>query len=758
PFTLPAQYSRAECDRRRGDIDLEVRRWLRDSALPNHSFAGYDGLVIVIPLNREVGASVGCTFAGTAFGATMISQGIPWWWTSVHEIGHLMGGPGDVQGLQHGPRYRCTRNGMPIVLATAAECTEALVPEGWPDFDGYDAMSSGPYLFHAVHKYRLGIMPETNVRTVTDTTTVTLTNSESVIRGATQLIRIPWERFPDGTFRTAVYLELRKRQGKFDDSLPDAAVNGISVRYGAYDGGAPGHTGVVNLLDGNPRSATFDDAQLTPGQSFSNALRQTFVRVNSIDTAAGTASLTITRGTPQTTVRVVDGRLEYSATANTASNVRFESAPGGAVDVTDSLFLAEADSSCSPLGDNRVRCANVTSIAATLGDKNDTATVAVDLPSSLDGGSGNDGLSGGPGLDTFDGGPGDDTISSKDGRVETVTCGDGILDEVAGDVAPGVTMENMTACEWVHDGDFSVARPALSPLAFGGDVYSNNNLGRVHGVYTLTDKSVGYRRNSCFVVTGTWCAMTSLGGYATTSPTVVEAGNRTDVVVGGGGGALYVKHQTCRANGTCDPFTSPWENISKDKAGTTVTTTASPDLARYADPRFGGGPYTLLAVRGQNNALWVRVFDGKGWGLWHNFGGTLLGGPGATWVEAQGGGVGMVEVFGVGTDGALWRNTVQCLATTCLANGWTRQGAPPSGRLVGDVDATSRTAGSVDVVARDDRGYARHRVRTGATWSPYVQLAPTLGVYGPTVTSLGNGMLAGSTPGAWATYVEFLRR
>jgi hypothetical protein len=475
------------------------------------------------------------------------------------------------------------------------------------------------------------------------------------------------------------------------------------------------------------------------------------VRVDSIDTTAGTARITIVRETPQATVRVLNGRLDYTATADTVSDVRFDSVAGGAVEVSDSLLLAAADASCSALGDGRFRCANVTSIAATLGNRGDRAVVAAHVPASLEGGEGNDRLTGGPAQDSFDAGPGEDSIVSKDGRVETIACGAGNVDEVAGDAAPGVQMENTSFCEWVHDGGFDVDLPVIHPVAFGADMYSNNNLTRVHAVFTLSGNSVGYRRNSCFVITGEWCALTSLGGYATTAPTVVEAANRTDVVVGGGGGTLYYKGQTCRPNGTCDPWPANWRNISTDQSGTTITTTASPDLARY-----GTGNYTLLTVRGQNNALWTRMFDGTNWGRWQSAGGTLIGGPGATWVAPPSGqSAGVVEIFGVGTNGALYRNTAQCNGTTCTFSGWVSQGAPTGGRLVGDVDATSRARGAVDIVARDTRGYALHRQRTATTWSPYVQLAHTLPVYGPTITSIGDSRVLGSTSGGYGTYVQF---
>jgi hypothetical protein len=49
----------------------------------------------------------------------------------------------------------------------------------------------------------------------------------------------------------------------------------------------------------------------------------------------------------------------------------------------------------------------------------------VSLPVTFYGGNGNDTAVGGSGIDSFDGGAGIDTIAARDGRAETVGCGDG---------------------------------------------------------------------------------------------------------------------------------------------------------------------------------------------------------------------------------------------------------------------------------------------------------------------------------------------
>ena len=88
----------------------------------------------------------------------------------------------------------------------------------------------------------------------------------------------------------------------------------------------------------------------------------------------------------------------------------------------------------------------------------DVAAVSsnVTVPVRFDGGAGNDGLFGGGGTDVFLGGAGDDNIVSRDGRGETVDCGDGLDTAISDDA------DTRTSCEEIEgdaDGD-GVRRPA----------------------------------------------------------------------------------------------------------------------------------------------------------------------------------------------------------------------------------------------------------------------------------------------------------
>jgi hypothetical protein len=113
----------------------------------------------------------------------------------------------------------------------------------------------------------------------------------------------------------------------------------------------------------------------------------------------------------------------------------------------------------------------VKKIVLKLGDGNDIASVNqnVTVPVEFDGNGGNDGLFGGGGADTFFGGAGDDNIVSRDGKAESVDCGDGH------DTAISDDSDTRTSCEEVQgdadrDGvrfpaDCDDTNPAIHPGA-----------------------------------------------------------------------------------------------------------------------------------------------------------------------------------------------------------------------------------------------------------------------------------------------------
>jgi hypothetical protein len=70
-------------------------------------------------------------------------------------------------------------------------------------------------------------------------------------------------------------------------------------------------------------------------------------------------------------------------------------------------------------------------------------------------------------------------------------------------------------------------------------------------------------------------------------------------------------------------------------------------------------------VRGTDNAMWHRWWDGTAWRGWESLGGGLTSAPDATSCAA-----GKLDVFAVGQDGALWRRSFSGGAW----GGWTSLG------------------------------------------------------------------------------------
>ena len=123
--------------------------------------------------------------------------------------------------------------------------------------------------------------------------------------------------------------------------------------------------------------------------------------------------------------------------------------------------LGAPDGTCTLSNDGQsVVCpkAGVTSVLLVLDDGDDVAAISpsVTLPVILNGGGGNDGLFGGSGPDIFNGGAGNDNVVSRDGRGETVNCGDG------NDTAISDDADTRSSCEQIEgDADLDgVRRPA----------------------------------------------------------------------------------------------------------------------------------------------------------------------------------------------------------------------------------------------------------------------------------------------------------
>jgi hypothetical protein len=119
-------------------------------------------------------------------------------------------------------------------------------------------------------------------------------------------------------------------------------------------------------------------------------------------------------------------------------------------------------------------------------------------------------------------------------------------------------------------------------------------------------------------------------------------------------------------------------------------------------------------VRGTDNSLWHRISDGTTWTPWQNLGGGLTSGPdAASWAANQ------LSVFVRGTDSGLWVDSWNGTTWT-----WTSLG----GVLTSDPGAVSSTANRVDVFVRGTDNGLWQDSWNGTSW---------------TWTSLGGGLTSG---------------
>jgi hypothetical protein len=201
----------------------------------------YDHLVVYAPSQVCGFKGMGWVGANGAFLNGTINRGV-----MEHELGHNL-------GLLHAGRYACG------VAPVSASC---LIDYGDPtDVMGGSETNRG---YSAEHKYKLGWLPEAEVKTVTTgTQTIALTASENpLIPGSTQLIHV---RAADGTLFA---IDRRASVGY------DTGLSGVWIRRVA----------VVNTDD----TQLVRSSALAPGQSFIDDSAQ--VAIKTLTNVAGSAA------------------------------------------------------------------------------------------------------------------------------------------------------------------------------------------------------------------------------------------------------------------------------------------------------------------------------------------------------------------------------------------------------------------------------------------------------------------------------------
>jgi hypothetical protein len=163
------------------------------------------------------------------------------------------------------------------------------------------------------------------------------------------------------------------------------------------------------------------------------------------------------------------------------------------------------------------------------------------------------------------------------------------------------------------------------------------------------------------------------------------------------GGVVPLVYQS----GTSNPFSINLNDIYVPPAGTNSlggTLTSGPDASSWGPSR------TDVFLRGTDNGLWYRTWNGSSWGSWVSLGGILTADP-----SAVSSGPNRVDIFVRGTNNSLWHRSSD--GTTW--SDWENLG----GGLTSGPDAASWAANQMNVFVRGtDKGLWMDSWN-GATWT-----------------------------------------
>lgn len=137
------------------------------------------------------------------------------------------------------------------------------------------------------------------------------------------------------------------------------------------------------------------------------------------------------------------------------------------------------------------------------------------------------------------------------------------------------------------------------------------------------------------------------------------------------------------------------------------------ELWKNAISHMLGGikPTNMVFVRGSDNALWYRSFDGTSWGGWKSLGGVLSDDPDGATLS------GNAYVFVRGTDNKLWYQKFDGTSWS----GWTTLGG-----VLNSAPGASSWSGKIYVFVRGTDNALWYRTYDGASWSGWTSLGGVL--------------------------------